>query len=75
MSVVDSSNGTAAEYHLVLCEGSSLVREDVHNLAEVLVDSESSALEGPVCMLVVHADVPVDEVDLSQLNNLDGHVQ
>ena len=75
MSVVDTTNGTAAKHHIVLRKGSSLVREDICNLAKVLIDVKSTTLEGRVCGLMVHTDVPVNEVDLSKLNNLHGNVQ
>lgn len=73
--IVHSSNRTASEVHFVLCESSSLVREDVLDLSEILRDVERPTLEGAVQGGVVHLLVPVDEVDLNNLDNLDGDVE
>lgn len=45
------------------------------DLTEILGDVESPALDPGVQLLVVQVQVVVDEVDLAQFHNLDGHVE
>lgn len=68
--VIDAANRTAPEDHLVFCECPRLVREDILNLPKVLTDVESTALKWTVCGGIVHLLVPVDKVDLNELDNL-----
>lgn len=70
--VLDASHGAATEHHLILCERSGLIREDVLHLAEVLGDVQSSTLQVRVRLLVVQIHVLVDEVNLTDLHDLDG---
>ena len=60
---------------MVLGECASLVREYILNLAQVFADVESPALEGRVRRGVVHFSVPVDEVDLNELDYLNGDIE
>lgn len=46
MCVALSSDGAAAKDHLVLRESASLVREDIVDLAQVLVDVQRTTSEG-----------------------------
>ena len=75
VGVVSPSDRAATEHHLILCEGTRLVREHVLDLAQVLIDVESTTLERPVTRFIVHLHVPVDEVDLSKLDYLYSHVE
>lgn len=65
----------AAEHHLVLCQSSRLIREQILDLTQVLSDVEGPALDPGVQLLVIQGQVVVDEVDLAQLHNLNGHVE
>ena len=73
--IVPAAHGAAAEHHLVLCQSPGLVGEDVLDLAQVLSDVEGPGQERSVGWLVVHVQVPVEEIDLDDLDYLDGHVE
>ncbi len=75
VSIVPPSNGAATKHHLVLRQRSRLIREDVLDLSEILVDIEGTALEGSIRGSIVHLPVPVDEVDLNELDDLHGYVE
>ena len=60
---------------MVLRESPRLVRKDVLYLPQVFADVESSALKRSVTWGVVHVPVPVDEVDLNELDNLNRDIQ
>lgn len=60
---------------MVLRQCASLVRKDVLNLAQVFADVERPALEWCVRRSIVHVTVPVDEVDLDELDYLNGNVE
>ena len=75
MWVVPAPNRAAAEHHLILGQSPSLIREDILDLAQVFSDVESTALKGPVTSLVVHVQVPVEEVDLYELDYLNGDIE
>ena len=75
VGVVSPSGRAATEHHLILCEGTRLVREHILDLAQVLIDVESTTLERPVTRFIVHLHVPVDEVNLSKLDYLYSHVE
>lgn len=60
---------------MVLRQCASLVRKDVLNLAKVFADVERPALERCVRRSIVHVTVPVDEVDLDELDYLNGNVE
>ena len=73
--VVSSSYRTASEHHLILCQCASLVGEHILDLAQVLGDVESTALERHIASLVVHVQVPVKEVDLYNLDYFNGDIE
>ena len=73
--IVPAAHRAAAEHHLVLCQSPGLVGEDVLDLAQVLGDVESPGQERSVGWLVVHVQVPVEEIDLDDLDYLDGYVE
>ncbi|TNN72563.1 hypothetical protein EYF80_017170 [Liparis tanakae] len=50
-------------------------REEVLDLSEVLRDVQGPTLNPGIQLLVVQRQVIVDEVDLTQLHDLNGHVQ
>lgn len=55
--------------HDVLCECPRLVRENVMDLAELLVERGGSRLRGRVLLRVVHLQVPVYEVTLPKADH------
>ena len=75
MRVVGTPHRATSEHHVVLRQRPCLVGEDVLNLSEILADVESPTLEGCVGRCVVHATVPVDEVDLNEFNYLKSDIQ
>lgn len=75
MRVFHPEDTAAAEHHLVLCQSSRLIGEQVLDLTQVLSDVEGPALDPGVQLLVVQGQVVVDEVDLAQFHDLNGHVQ
>ena len=62
------------EYHLVLGECARLVGEQVLDLAEVFVDLRVVRLGGYVHSLVVHLDVPLEELRAQKALRLDGNI-
>lgn len=75
MWVLGAHDGASTKHHLVLCEGAGLVWEDVFNLPQVLRDVQGLTLHSAVCILVVQINVISDEEDLTNLYQLDGHVE
>ena len=75
MRVLGSSDGAASEQHAVLGQSSGLVRKDVLDLAQVLRDVQGPALNARVQSLVVEVQVVLDEIDLAQFDDLDGHIE
>lgn len=65
----------AAKNHLVLCQSSCLIREQVLDLTQVLCDVEGPTLDPGVQLLVVQCQVIVDEKDLTQFHYFNGHVE
>lgn len=70
MGILHSCHGAAAKHHFVLCKRARLVREDVLHLAKIFSDIKSSALQVRVCLLVIHLHVLMDEVYLTDLDDL-----
>ena len=75
MRVVLSTHSTTPKHHLIFSESASLVGEDVLDLAQVFIDVQSPAHQGPVIGSMVHAEVPANEVDLDQFDYLHCHIQ
>lgn len=75
MRILHAKNTAATKHHLVLCQGSRLIGKHVLDLTQVLCDVESPTLDPGVLLFVVHVQVVMDEVDLTQLHDLNGHVQ
>lgn len=73
--VLAAHDRATPEHHLVLGERPCLVREDVLDLAQVLRDVEGSALNGHIGLFVIQVKVIVQEEDLPELHQLNGHVQ
>lgn len=73
--ILAAHDGAAPEHHLVLSQRPRLVREEVLDLAQVLRDVEGPALNGRIGLFVVQVEVIVQEEDLAELHQLDGHVQ
>lgn len=73
--VLAAHDRATPEHHFVLGERPCLVREDVLDLAQVLRDVEGSALNGHIGLFVVQVKVIVQEEDLPELHQLNGHVQ
>ena len=70
-STIDNGADAALlEGHDVLCERASLVREDVFNLSEFLVQRGGARLCRCVTFSVIHLTVPVDEVAVAQTYHL-----
>lgn len=63
-------DGTLVEGHDVLCECSSLVREDVFDLAQLLVERGGPGLGRRVTLGIVHLPVPVYVETVPQANDL-----
>ena len=68
-------DGTTSEHHLVLGQRSCFVGEDVLDLTQVLSDVEGSTLNGQVSLFIIQVKVVVQEEDLPELHQLNGHVQ
>lgn len=75
MWVLSAHDGASAKHHLVLGEGASLVREDVFDLSQVLGDVQGLTLHAAVCLLIVQIGVISDEEDLTDLHQLNGHIE
>lgn len=75
MRIFNPIDAATAEHHLVLGQSSSLIGEQVLDLPQILRDVEGPALDSGVQLLVVQGEVILDEVDLPQFHNLNGHVQ
>lgn len=73
--VLGAHDGASAKHHLVLSEGASLVWEDVFDLSQVLCDVQGLTLDATVCLLIVQINVIRDEEDLTNLHQLNGHVE
>ena len=68
-------DAASLEHHLVLGQRARLVAEHVLHLAELLGDVERPALDPLLVHLVPHQGVVVDEVDLGDLGQLNGHIE
>lgn len=75
MAVVKPCYTAPPKHHLILGESSCLIGKEVLNLPKVLSDVQSSALNGRVHLLIVELYITLDEIDLSQLHDFDGHVE
>lgn len=75
MRIFNSIDTAAAKHHLVLCQSSRLIREQILDLTQVLGDVEGPALDPAVQLLIVQGEVIVNEIDLAQFHNLNGHVE
>ena len=69
------SDRAADELHHILGQGSRLVREDILDLSQLLVQTCGTGHEARVGLLVVHSPVHVQEVALDDLDELKGHIQ
>ena len=67
-------DGEALEDHEILGERARLVREEVLDLAEVLVKVGGVGLAGGVRRRVVQLQVPLEELGADEPLQLDGHV-
>lgn len=65
-----SINRALVEDHDVLREGSCLVREDELHLAQLLIQSGGASFSCGVHLTVVHLPVPVDEVAVTEPQDL-----
>lgn len=74
MRIFNTVDTAAAENHVVFCQSARLIREKVLDLTQVLCNVESPALDPGVQLLVVQGQVILDEVHLSQFDNLDRHI-
>lgn len=63
-------NGALAKDHDVLGEGACLVGEDELHLAQLLVQGGGASFRRSVCLTVVHFPVPVDEITVTEPQNL-----
>lgn len=75
MRILHARDAAAAEHHLVLCERAGLVGEDILDLAQILCDVQCPALDSGGQAPTVEVNVILDEVYLSQLDDLDGNVE
>lgn len=67
--VLLSVDGALVEVHDVLREGSGLVREDVLDLTQLLVEGRGSSLGRRVVVRVIHLLVPVDQQTVEEANH------
>lgn len=65
-----SINGALPEHHDVLGEGARLVGEDELHLTQLLVQGGGASFCRSVCLTVVHLPVPVNEVAVTEPQNL-----
>lgn len=56
------------EAHNILCQGASLVREDVFDLAKLVIEAGASGLCWNVLDSVIHLQVPVDKEAVHQID-------
>ena len=75
ITVASASDGALVEGHDVLRERARLVREDVLDLSELLVERGGARLGGRLGLLVKHLLVPVDEEGLGQSDDFHAVVQ
>lgn len=75
MRILAAHDGTTPEHHLVLGQRPRLVGEDVLDLAQVFSDVEGSTLNGHISLLIIQVKVVVQEEDLPELHQLNGHIQ
>ena len=75
MAVVKPCYTAPPKHHLILSEGSCLIRKEVLNLPKVLSDVQGSALNGRIHFLVVEIYITLDEIDLPKLHDLNGHIE
>lgn len=73
--VLCAHDGASAKHHLVLCQSTSLVWEDVFDLPQVLRDVQGLALDAAVGLFIVQIHVISDEEDLADLHQLNGDVE
>ncbi len=70
LTVVASFNGALLEGHDVLRERAGFIREDVLDLAQLLVQRGGSGFGRRVFISVVHLQIPVNELTLTQADHL-----
>ena len=63
------------ELHQVACECASFIREDIVDLAELLIQVRCLHLGTQVLVHVVDLCVPLDELGLEEFHHLHGHYQ
>ena len=56
------------EAHNILCQGASLVREDIFNLAELIIEAGASGFCWNVLDSVIHFQIPVDKKAVHQID-------
>lgn len=75
MRVIHTTDTATLKLHFVLRQSASLVCENILDLTQIFCDVQSPALHGLVRLLVIELDVLGDEVDLSEFDQLHGHIQ
>lgn len=75
MAVVKPCHTAPPKHHLILSKGPCLIGKEVLNLPKVLGDVQGSALNGRIHFLIVEIYIALDEIDLAELHDLDGHVE
>lgn len=73
--VLGSCDSAAAEQHTVLREGSCLVGEQVLDLSKIFCDVQRSALHSCVQYWVIQIYIILNKIHLSQLHDLDRHIE
>ena len=68
-------NGTLIKRHDILRERARLVREDILDLTEFLIERSSACLGRQILLVIVHIDVPIDPQTLYGPYELHAHVQ
>lgn len=59
------------EAHNILCQGASLVREDVFDLAELIIEAGASGFCWNVLDSVIHFQIPVDKKAVHQIDEFE----
>jgi len=70
ISVDPAVDGTTIKGHDILCQRSCLVREDVLNLTELLIQSGRPSLRRGVSRSIVHLVIPVDPPAVTEPDHL-----
>lgn len=75
MAVIKACHTTSSKNHLILSEGSCLIRKEVLNLSKILGDVQGSALNSRIHFLIVEIHITLNKIYLSKLHNFNGNIE